>query len=680
MATARKEKSNTNYNYYGNYNNNNNNNNNDYNSGNNNNNNYKNNKKTILDTKYKSVCEIAAQNSTTRMIISRVKEMRDFLPNPNTFHPDAEKPTDLIDYLILLNLNINTSTALTKFEKKELYMPGYHSSFLTDLNQEDGLITLLQQPLDFSHLLISCCLPNYLKWREIWSLIESRKNKLLDLKGRNSLFTKAWATKRRLFLTPTLTLYERLIVWCHAWLTLYIYSGGMGERKERFLVKDLMNDYFLKEKSIPAMVVEDMLIEDVNKIVNEIERVELIVNSIENVAREILAEDYADNFYYSLLDEDLNLIPVVENDLIYLVQKNYETLDRDLKNKRSALVEPRYFSSSPSSPLLFNPSTAKYMWIMNYDRNHFTPDVRKKGRRFGVYGPGLIKDGYDKPDNDEIYENIIKEEIAGKEKKRLSYHSLMLHMYDFFLVEILENQSDSAIIIENLIRAISYTHRDNVEFVTANVNELNLYDTTCRLTRYPIHSTIGVSHVHVPTENDKYQVIYPSPVDFLFCLMTQLALGNGDACVYRDFVTLSTVTPNDKLNYAKVTLIPPVKITKLIDDATTRNNIETALNHVVENYVTVDEEKLINDVYFQDFIEVLKYLCLPHDGMGPLIEQVSNFFCNYYHNGNNDDNDDDDDDDDNNSSSSTDNLYQIVVKNILMATQLVRNATKSIEY
>ena len=142
------------------------------------------------------------------------------------------------------------------------------------------------------------------------------------------------------------------------------------------------------------------------------------------------------------------------------------------------------------------------------------------------------------------------------------------------------------------------------------------------------------------------------------------------------------------MDFVKVTLVPPIRITELIDNNNSsnnnnndynivKNNIEIALRHVVENYVLHNDNDDDDDVYnpyLMSLTKTLDCLCQPEDGIGPLINQLSNYFKSKIRNDNNkknNNNNNSDNDDDN-------NIYQIIMKNALIGTQLVRNTAASL--
>ena len=292
----------------------------------------------------------------------------------------------------------------------------------------------------------------------------------------------------------------------------------------------------------------------------------------------------------------------------------------------------------------------------------------------------------------------------------------MTQIDNFFLVEILKNKKQclETKIIKNLSECLDYIHIiprimslrfDREKEINFQYNNnLNLLPIqVCYLTKIPAGSKIGLSPVHVlkkkgnnskknninfccgdcdcsdddsdSTSSDddsssnsinKYEILYPSFIDFLNSLFIQLALGNGNVCVYRDFITLPTKSFDNNADFeinhdfAAVDPILPTNINKLMADDITRNNIKKVLLYFTQKCIHDDCCAYSDTRLFEMFWRDLKDHCNLYSDIYEITSFYS-YFADICKNCNDDE------------KSQIFNFYQIIVNNIMIAIQILKS-------
>ena len=233
--------------------------------------------------------------------------------------------------------------------------------------------------------------------------------------------------------------------------------------------------------------------------------------------------------------------------------------------------------------------------------------------------------------------------------------------------------------IEELSRVVNLTNRGVVEFVgsrydyesdantNTNSNKIvtlkfnsNMPIKLCRLTKIPKGSKMGFTFIDTP---DNGMRLYPSPLDFMTCLMVHLILGNKNINFQQDFVTLKkqitlrtetheNVSFNGTRRYARVMLIPPSQVNELEID----NGIKT-----VEEELKKIVLKFGNERYFLlDLKLISAQLCQPKEGGGisPILTSMLRVNIEKYN--------------------LAKDVLQIITKNTICATHYMRGVVASI--
>ena len=659
-------------------------------------------KKKEEEVKIKSIVDIAKDcyNSTLPPINPLVETLRTSFPNIHNFSPDKTKLTDIPDCLIANNL-INVKNNGNNF------MKSFHNTHGAHLQSQDvfigpvGMISMLcYQPLDFGRLLVHGSLPHYSSLEYIWLMFDNVQRELLSLAkssttaARIEHFKEAWEKRRQIFLAENLSLYERLVVLCHALLTLHVFvyftmCREMSTDSQGYLIKNLIDHHKLWNWRVEHKSLEQIRAESW--------KIRRKINAIEKISKEVLSKHYRYHLNLSLMDKTLPLVPVVINDTKMLINGHYADLHNAIQFRRGVIfgtttiqqkktLKPHssssiireirivnvnkncfffqssndmvgiYFQSGlgsypleggeqqkkepESSPRILSPESDALLYYDDDDRDYFDPEL-------SCY--------VNESDEEETLENIaeVRDTTTTELRKQYKKPRLMRLIYDFVIVEYFDEGHgiEEAMVVESLV------NRDQVEFAGSKYEGLTQSQLlrgptvplrTCRIIKFPARSEMGLRSIVVGRKELK-----PSPVSFVMSLMMQLCLGKWNLCRDRDFVTLpeSTMFGEKKTKYAKVTFIPPTRVTDLVgrnDYLKSFRHAETILDYIVKQYAKKTTQ------YRKDLEIVFKSLLEPGNGVNYLISEMSAVAFNLRNKNKKD-------------------FWLTVVNNMMIAVQCVRN-------
>ena len=168
-------------------------------------------------------------------------------------------------------------------------------------------------------------------------------------------------------------------------------------------------------------------------------------------------------------------------------------------------------------------------------------------------------------------------------------------------------------LIEELTRLIPNTNRGLVEFVASRYNPEKIirerkieYDYSiplkvCRLTKLPTGSKIGIHSNFTP---GGYCKLNPAPHHIFTCLVVMAYLGYDKARPEKDFITLAKRSAFNKTGYARVTFIPPTRVTELKSEENLKNSFSQILAYVMNRYKS-------SESFIEDTEKILKAILRP---------------------------------------------------------------------